>query len=213
MSWAARQVPTLDELFHDLRRRDEDWLSETLQQRWRQLEAADKASSKPMRGIKRARSSSLDMEHPEYRDPHDLTAATLHPTQIFSEHVAYLRAFDWKSTPLGSMQSWSITLRRDVNVLLADPRAAVLFWGKDRIMIYNEAYRSVLAEKHPWALGRPCKEVWPDTEALYEAFERGDATGCSSKGDQEEFSIIRRGFLEEAYVSSDQYSSVVLVLI
>lgn len=197
MLQASNRAPTLDGLFNELKRCDQDWLLETLQQRWSHLDASKKASSSRMRGTKRARAPSLDMGHTA--DPHDLTAVTLLPGRSVSQHVAYFRAFDWASTPLGSMHSWDSTLRRNVNFLLADPRAAVIFWGKHRTMIYNEHYCGILAEKHPWALGRPCSEVWPSTEALDAAFTKGDATGTSSKGDQEQFFIERRGFLEETY--------------
>lgn len=191
---AAQPAPTLDGLFQELKRCDKDWLLETLQQRWSKLETT---RSSPMRGVKRARSPSHEMEPADH--PYDLTAKTLATEKPMSEHVAYLRSFNWAATRLGSMESWSTTLRRSVNFLLADPRAAVLYWGQDRIMIYNEHYRGVLAEKHPWALGRPCREVWPTTEALETAFSKGDATGTSSKGDQQQFFIERRGFLEETY--------------
>lgn len=197
MLQAAQRAPTLEELFNELKINDRKWLLETLQQRWTQLEATTKVSSNLMRGTKRARSPSLALEPSIH--PHDLTADTLSPSRPLSEHVAFIRAFDWASTGLGPMASWSLTLRRILNVLLVDPRAAVLYYGKDRIMIYNEHYRGVLAEKHPWALGKPCKEVWPATEALQMAFAKGDTTGSSSKGDQEQFFIDRRGFLEETY--------------
>lgn len=140
------------------------------------------------------------MEPTNYLDPHDLTASILPPDWAVSEYVSSFRAVDWASTSLGSMQSWSPTLRRITNFLLADPRAAAVYWGKDRVMLYNESYRTILAEKHPWALGRPCKEVWPTTGALLDGFKKGDATGCSSGGNQEEFTVERRGFPEEVCV-------------
>lgn len=37
-----------------------------------------------------------------------------------------------------------------------------LRWGPDFVMIYNDAYRPILAETHPWAFGRPTREVWPE---------------------------------------------------
>lgn len=44
-----------------------------------------------------------------------------------SAHIEFFLNFDWASTDLGSIDSWSMELRRMVNLLLADPRPAALF--------------------------------------------------------------------------------------
>jgi hypothetical protein len=31
-------------------------------------------------------------------------------------------------------------------------------------MIYNDGYRPILGDKHPWALGLPFDEVWPEVQ-------------------------------------------------
>ncbi|MGE3915927.1 MAG: response regulator [Hyphomicrobiaceae bacterium] len=33
-------------------------------------------------------------------------------------------------------------------------------WGKELVYLYNDAYRSIIGGKHPWAIGRPTSEVW-----------------------------------------------------
>ena len=37
-------------------------------------------------------------------------------------------------------------------------------WGPDFVMIYNDGYRPILGDKHPWALGLPFREVWPEVQ-------------------------------------------------
>lgn len=37
-----------------------------------------------------------------------------------------------------------------------------IVWGPERILIHNEAYTSILAQKHPGALGRPFLDVWSE---------------------------------------------------
>lgn len=202
MLQAGQRTQTLhvEDLFNELRKNDEAWLLETLQQRWNQLQATTKPSpSLLMKGMKRSRSPPKLNPVLNKIFPHDLTAEILPPSRSVSDHVTLIRDHDWASTPLGSMKFWSSALRRVVNFLLLDPRAAVLYWGQERIMLYNENYSAVLSEKHPWALGRSVNEVWPTTEALYKAFAKGDATGCSSSGYHEQFFVERRGFLEETY--------------
>ena len=53
-----------------------------------------------------------------------------------------VRAYDWNSTPLGPIESWSPELITIVNLTLSSPSPARTMWGPDFILIYNDAYRS-----------------------------------------------------------------------
>lgn len=46
-------------------------------------------------------------------------------------------------------------------------------WGAARLLLYNDAYAPMLADRHPGALGRPFLEVWPEAKAeLTPLFDR-----------------------------------------
>ena len=34
-----------------------------------------------------------------------------------------------------------------------------IYWGPEYVMLYNDAFRAIMGEKHPWGLGRPAREV------------------------------------------------------
>jgi hypothetical protein len=72
----------------------------------------------------------------------------LPPTRI-SPHVAWARSLDWSQTALGPMSTWSSQLRSVANLVMQDPRPAVVFCGPELIMIYNEAYIELLGGFHP----------------------------------------------------------------
>ncbi len=38
-------------------------------------------------------------------------------------------------------------------------------WGSEFVMIYNDGYAPILGDKHPWALGLPFDDVWPEVQA------------------------------------------------
>ena len=57
---------------------------------------------------------------------------------------------------------WPQSLRTAVSILLNSRYPMFLFWGPRLIKIYNDGYRPILGEKHPWALGRPGTEIWPE---------------------------------------------------
>lgn len=69
---------------------------------------------------------------------------------------------DWASTPLGHPESWTQTLRQSVDLVVNTRFPATLLWGPELVLIYNRAYVPILGDKHPWALGRPCAEVFPE---------------------------------------------------
>ena len=71
-----------------------------------------------------------------------------------------IRAFDWSKTPLGPAESWSPALRTVVRLMLANRLPMLLWWGPHYISIYNDPYRPVLGNKHPWGLGLPVRECW-----------------------------------------------------
>ncbi|MHB1657041.1 MAG: EAL domain-containing protein [Burkholderiales bacterium] len=85
--------------------------------------------------------------------------------------VRLIRDFDWSTTSLGSMAHWSVSLRDTVAKLLDSALPTLLVWGPDFIQIYNDAYREVLGDRHPAALGQRTQDCWPDerefTESIY----------------------------------------------
>ena len=90
---------------------------------------------------------------------------------------ALIRAKDWSKTILGPADSWPPSLTLLVNIMLASGFPMAVRWGPDFVMIYNDGYQPILGEKHPWALGLPFHEVWPEVQPqlrpLHEAILAG----------------------------------------
>ena len=72
---------------------------------------------------------------------------------------------DWSQTPLGAQHSWSASLKLAAAMTLASAFPMALRWGPEFVLLYNDAYRPILGDKHPWALGRPAREVWAEVWA------------------------------------------------
>jgi PAS domain S-box-containing protein len=75
---------------------------------------------------------------------------------------ARMRAHDWSQTPLGPLDAWPQSLRTAVRIVLDSRYPMFVWWGEERINVYNDAYIPILGARHPWALGRPAAAVWPD---------------------------------------------------
>jgi PAS domain S-box-containing protein len=74
-----------------------------------------------------------------------------------------VRNYDWKSTALGPIETWSKELLTIVNLTLASPSPARTMWGPDFILIYNDAYRAIPGPRHPFALGKAATKVYGES--------------------------------------------------
>src|ERR1700722_10140744 len=102
---------------------------------------------------------------------------TQHSIPALSEMSALIRAKDWSKTVLGPSENWPPSLSLVVNLVLASGFPMAVRWGSEFAMIYNDGYAPILGDKHPWALGLPFREVWPEVQAtlrpLHEAILSG----------------------------------------
>ena len=100
------------------------------------------------------------------------------PTEPPEEMARRLRETDWSTTSLGSRASWPQSLNVAVAMIMASGFPMAIRWGPDLVVIYNDAYRPILGDKHPEAFGRPLREVWweiyPELGPLNEAILRGE---------------------------------------
>ena len=91
---------------------------------------------------------------------------------------ALMRAKNWADTPLGPPETWPQSLKTVVRILLGSRYAMWMGWGEDLSFFYNDAYRPILGDKHPAALGRALREVWwevyPELGPLNEAILRAE---------------------------------------
>jgi two-component sensor histidine kinase/PAS domain-containing protein len=94
-----------------------------------------------------------------------------------SKMSALIRAKDWSKTVLGSAESWPPSLTLAVNIMLASGFPMAVRWGPDFVMIYNDGYRPILGDKHPWALGLPFREVWPEVQTQLRPLHDAILTG------------------------------------
>src|ERR1700722_14524685 len=80
------------------------------------------------------------------------------------EMAELTRAFDWSSTSVGFLVRWPQSLRTSVSILLRSRFPMFIWWGEDLVQFYNDAYRPSLGNngKHPYALGQPGKDCWPE---------------------------------------------------
>jgi signal transduction histidine kinase len=111
-----------------------------------------------------------------------------------------IRAKDWSATALGPMETWSPSLRMMVSFLLANRFPLLLWWGPQYVSIYNDAYRPILGNKHPNALGQPVSECWSEIwHILQPLIDTPFNGGPSTWMEDLTVEINRHGFVEETH--------------
>jgi PAS domain S-box-containing protein len=79
-----------------------------------------------------------------------------------SESARLLRSMDWSTSPLGEPADWPETLKVALRLMLTSRFEMWIGWGPEVTFFYNDAYRPTLGIKHPDAMGRPTRAVWPE---------------------------------------------------
>ena len=115
---------------------------------------------------------------------------------------ALVRAADWAGTPLGPRERWPQSLRTATSLVMESKLPMALFWGLELHALYNDAYAAILAERHPHALGRPARELWPELwhrgePQLLAVLRQGEAVFH----EELRFTLERHGRQEEACFS------------
>ena len=111
-----------------------------------------------------------------------------------------LHETDWSATPLGPAVSWSPALQAVTRLVLANRFPMLLWWGPAYTQLYNDAYRTILATKHPKALGQPARECWADIwHVIGPLIEIPMHGGAATWVEDLALEIDRDGYVEETH--------------
>ena len=111
-----------------------------------------------------------------------------------------VRAFDWESTAVGPVSEWTETLLGAVNMMLSASHPILLLCGPELILLYNDAFRPILTDRHPDALGARGREFWTDVwPVVGQQLESVLNDGQTVSFQNALVPILRNGKLEEAY--------------
>ena len=112
-----------------------------------------------------------------------------------------MRELDWRTSAVGPVSQWPQSLRTAVSICLGSRHPIVLWWGPDRTMFYNDAYRPMLgASKHPQFLGRSGRDCWSDIwDIIGPMMDQVLATGEATWSEDFFLLMSRHGYVEETY--------------
>lgn len=121
-----------------------------------------------------------------------------------TEHVdRFLNAIDWASTPLGTLDSWSVSLQVFINLVFTDDEPAVIYWGDDLRALFNSAFYALVTDrltKSDELLGMPFVQMWPELWNDFKPMLDGIAArGVGIETLQVNLFPIKDGIVEETF--------------
>ena len=116
------------------------------------------------------------------------------------EMAERVRAFNWESTAIGPISEWTETLLGAVNMMLSSSYPILLLCGPELILLYNDAFRPILTDRHPDSLGDRGREFWIDVwPVVGQQLESVLHDGKTVSYQNALVPILRHGKLEDAY--------------
>ncbi|EFC85775.1 GGDEF domain-containing protein [Parafrankia sp. EUN1f] len=107
---------------------------------------------------------------------------------------------DWESTALGPPGGWGTSLCTALFMCLESRFPMIVMWGSELAYIYNDACIPDLGDKHPDAMGRPFKSLWPEAwDEVGPLSAQVMSGGGSTWSVNKRLLIKRRGYLAETY--------------
>ncbi len=94
-----------------------------------------------------------------------------------------IRRMNWSITPLGEPERWPESLKASVSTCLNSCFPMVIWWGKERVKIYNDAYLALVGLKYAAPMGvASLADISPQTDSLLQGvFETGKAATIHSQ--------------------------------
>jgi len=116
-----------------------------------------------------------------------------------SEMAERIRGHDWSRTPLGPIATWPQSFRTAVDLLLAIGFPAVIAWGREAIVLYNDAYGAIIGNRHPSALGQPTFAMFPEVQSSVEPVLDRVWQGAAETREDQSYPFIHDGVLRDAW--------------
>ena len=112
-----------------------------------------------------------------------------------------MQSIDWSSTPLGAVETWSQSLHTSLSICLQSRFPILIWWGRELVMLYNDAYRPILGvSKHPKAIGQRGQDCWVEIWHVIEPMLESVLTQRKATWSDNQLLLLNRnGYLEESY--------------
>ncbi|ODP37986.1 PAS domain S-box protein [Sphingomonas turrisvirgatae] len=130
-----------------------------------------------------------------------------------------IRDHDWGAHPVGPIEGWPQALRFALGLAISSSFPMAIYWGEELRLFYNDAWAPIPAERHPWSLGQPGQDVFPEIwDVVGPQFAQVIASGEGFATYDQRLDMVRDGRVHETYWNysftpiRDEHGDVVGVL-
>ena len=78
------------------------------------------------------------------------------------ELAQLIGSMDWGRTEVGPIDQWPAHTKSATSLMLRSVVPMVMLWGRDGVMVYNNAYAAFAGDRHPRLLGCNVREGWDE---------------------------------------------------
>lgn len=115
-------------------------------------------------------------------------------------HTDFFRNVDWNSSPLGSLSQWPHCLRLYTQMCWSESRPGAIYWGPQRIAIYNEHCIPLIGALHPALMAHSFEEILPAPwEFFRPVFREAETSQTGRVHRNMMLPTTRNGYLEETF--------------
>ncbi|WP_240653387.1 ATP-binding protein [Sphingomonas crocodyli] len=118
-----------------------------------------------------------------------------------------IAAKNWANTPLGPIAAWSTCLTNATSLMLRSRIPIVMLWGREGVMLYNDAYSGFAGARHPDLLGSNVREGWGEVADFNDNVMNVVLAGGTLHYRDQELTLLRNGAPEQVWMDLD-YSPV-----
>jgi PAS domain S-box-containing protein len=83
-------------------------------------------------------------------------------TGVMTPIELLLSETDWSRIAIGPPQQWPQSLQVAFNICRTSRFPIILFWGREHVQLYNDAYIPILGARRPAAFGQRARDCWPE---------------------------------------------------
>ena len=110
---------------------------------------------------------------------------------------------DWSPTPLGPFSRWPNGLTGALSIALRSQVPIVILWGPEGVMLYNDAYATLVGSRDATSLGSNVRESWPEFANLNDHAIREGLAGRTVHYSDREVTLVREGAAETLWIDLD----------
>ncbi len=103
-----------------------------------------------------------------------------------------IRAFQWEATSLGPLQQWPHCLATALNLVLDSPVPMALLWGRDLVVLHNDAYQAMMSPP-PEFFGGSYLAAWGAISDILEPQIKRAFAGEAVRVERQGFDVAQAG--------------------